>query len=194
MDARASGRCRLRMMIDITKNYFDLFGLPVGFVLDTDELSGRYRELQRVVHPDRYANASEQEKRLALQQATQVNEAFEALRDPLRRAIYLLQLQGVDTNQETATTRDSDFLMQQMEMREALADVRSSPDPQARLDQLIRRIRQMLEAQVAELAMQLETATPEQLEAARESVSKMQFLNKLYNEAEAIEAELEELI
>lgn len=181
-------------MIDITKNYFDLFGLPVGFVLDTDELSGRYRELQRVVHPDRYANASEQEKRLALQQATQVNEAFEALRDPLRRAIYLLQLQGVDTNQETATTRDSDFLMQQMELREALADVRSSPDPQARLDQLIRRIRQMLEAQVAELAMQLETATPEQLEAARESVSKMQFLNKLYNEAEAIEAELEELI
>ena len=181
-------------MIDITKNYFDLFGLPVGFVLDTGELSDRYRELQRVVHPDRYANASEQEKRLALQQATQVNEAFEALRDPLRRAIYLLQLQGVDTNQETATTRDSDFLMQQMELREALADVRSAPDPQARLDQLIRRIRQMLEAQVAELAMQLETATPEQLEAARESVSKMQFLNKLYNEAEAIEAELEELI
>jgi len=181
-------------MIDLTKNYFDLFGLPVAFVLDVGELSDRYRELQRVVHPDRYASAPEQEKRLALQQATQVNEAYETLRDPLKRAIYMLQLQGFDTGLETATTRDAAFLMQQMEMREALADTRSHANPEARLDELLREIRGMLKAQVAELAVQLETATQEQLEAARESVSKMQFLNKLYHEAEALEAELEELI
>jgi len=179
-------------MIDPSKNHFDLFGLPVAFVLDVAELSGRYRELQRVVHPDRYASAPQQEQRVALQQATQVNEAYETLRDPLKRAVYLLQLQGVDTDQETATTRDAAFLMQQMELREALAEIRSAPDPVARLDDLMREIGAMLNSQVGELAMQLETGTPEQLEAARESVSKMQFLNKLFAQAEALEAELEE--
>jgi molecular chaperone HscB len=181
-------------MIDFTKNYFDLFGLPVDYVLDVGELGMRYRDLQAVVHPDRYANASDQEQRLALQQATQVNEAYETLRDPLRRAIYMLRLHGVDTNQETATTRDTGFLMQQMELREALAEVRGQADPQARLDELLRDIRGMIQSQIAQLAVQLESATVEQLEAARESVSKMQFLNKLFNEAEAIEADLEELI
>ena len=187
-------RCLRETMIDLTKNYFDLFGLPVAYVLDTGALSDRYRELQRVVHPDRYASASDQDQRLALQQATLVNEAYQTLRDPLKRALYMLQLQGIDTDQETAITRDPAFLMQQMELREVLADVRGQDDPAQRLDELMRDIRGMIEAEVARLAVQLETATPEQLEAARESVDRMQFLNKLYNEAEAVEAELEELI
>ncbi len=187
-------RCLRETMIDLTKNYFDLFGLPVAYVLDTGALSDRYRELQRVVHPDRYASASDQDQRLALQQATLVNEAYQTLRDPLKRALYMLQLQGIDTDQETAITRDPAFLMQQMELREALADVRGQDDPAQRLDELMRDIRGMIEAEVARLAVQLETATPEQLEAARESVDRMRFLNKLYNEAEAVEAELEELI
>ena len=188
-------RCLRETMIDLTKNnYFDLFGLPVAYVLDTGALSDRYRELQRVVHPDRYASASDQDQRLALQQATLANEAYQTLRDPLKRALYMLQLQGIDTDQETAITRDPAFLMQQMELREALADVRGQDDPAQRLDELMRDIRGMIEAEVARLAVQLETATPEQLEAARESVDRMQFLNKLYNEAEAVEAELEELI
>ena len=118
-------------MFDFSKNYFDLFGLPVGFRVDGAALAERYRDLQKVVHPDRYANAPEAEQRLALQQATRVNEAFETLRDPLQRARYLLQLNGMDPDQETATTRDTEFLMQQMELRESLAEVRGQADPQA---------------------------------------------------------------
>ena len=179
-------------MIDLSRNYFELFGLPVRYTLDPAALAERYRELQRVVHPDRFANAPDQERRLALQQATLVNEAFETLRDPLRRAQYLLTLHGLDGNQETATTRDAEFLMEQMALREALASVAESEDPGARLDELMRDIRKMIDAQVAQLAVLFEEATPDSLEAAREAVSKMQFLNKLYNEAEAREAELEE--
>jgi len=181
-------------MFDFSKNYFDLFGLPVGFRLDNDALSERYRELQRVVHPDRYANASDGEQRLALQQATRVNEAYETLRDPLQRAEYLLQLSGVDPNQERATTSDAEFLMQQMELREALAGVREQEDPQAELDELMVEIGSLIKAQVAQLAVQFDTGTPEQLQEAGESVAKMQFLNKLHIEAEALEAELEEMI
>lgn len=181
-------------MFDFSKNYFDLFGLPVGFRLDTASLGERYRDVQKVVHPDRYANAPEAEQRLALQQATRVNEAYETLRDPLKRAIYLLEINGIDTNQETATTRDGAFLMQQMELREALEEVRNQTDPLAAMDQLMAQIGGLVKSQVAQLAVQFEEGTPSQLEAARESVSRMQFLNKLHSEAEAVEAELEEMI
>jgi len=181
-------------MIDFSKNYFDLFGLPVAFLLDAGALAERYREVQKVVHPDRYASASEAEQRHALQQATRVNEAYETLREPLKRAMYMLELNGVDTSQETATTRDGAFLMQQMELREALAEVPGQDDPLARLDDLMVEIASLIKAQVAQLAVQFESGTAEQLEAARESVSKMQFLNKLHHEAESLEAELEEMV
>lgn len=180
-------------MFDFSKNYFDLFGLPVTYRVDMAAVSERYRELQKLVHPDRYANAPEQEQRLALQRATLVNEAFDTLRDPLKRAIYLLQLNGVDTNAETATTRDGAFLMQQMELREALAEVRGQPDPLAALDRVMAQVGGLLKEQIAQLAVQFEAATPEQLESARESVARMQFLSKLHSEAEALEAELDEM-
>jgi len=179
-------------MVDFSKNYFELFGLPMGFRVDKSALSSRYRDLQRVVHPDRYANASDQERRLSLQQATLVNEAFETLKDPVRRAQYLLRLNGVDADDAQQTTRDTAFLMEQMDLREALAEARHAPDPQAELDKLMRQIGGMIKTLVAQMAMQFETASSEQLEAARESVRKMQFLNKLHAEAEALEAELEE--
>jgi len=180
-------------MFDFSKNHFELFGMPVDFRLDTSALAERYRELQKVVHPDRYASGSDQEQRIALQQATHVNEAFEVLRDPLKRAIYMLELNGLEINQDTATTRDGAFLMHQMELREALAEVSQKPDPFGTLEGLMAEISGMINKQVSQLAMQLEAATPDQLELARESISKMQFLNKLHYEAEMVETDLEEM-
>jgi len=179
-------------MFDFSKNYFDLFGMPVGFLLDGGELADRYRELQKVVHPDRYAAAGQQSQRLSLQGATLVNEAYATLKDPLKRAQYLLGLKGIDVANGNHTLNDPAFLMEQMELREGLAEVRDSADPQARLDQLLREISSMIRTQVAQLAVQFEDATAEQLAAAAQTVQKMQFLNKLHAEAEAIEAELEE--
>ncbi len=179
-------------MIDLSSNHFELFGLPVGFVLDSQALAGRYRELQGAVHPDRFASASDQEQRMALQQATWVNEAYEILRDPLRRARYLLQLHGMDSDGETITTRDAGFLMRQMELREALAAVRNAQDPEAELDALMRETRRMIDKEVAQLAVQFEDGSPDALQVVHESVSRMQFLNKLYDEAEALEAEMED--
>jgi len=179
-------------MVDFSKNYFELFGMPVGFRVDKAALGERYRELQKVVHPDRFASGSEAEQRLSLQQTTQVNEAYQTLKDPVRRAIYLLKLNGIDMALDKETTHDSEFLMEQLEMREQLAEAREQPDPMAVLDELMGRVDGMIKALVAQLAMQFESATPEQLEAARESVRKMQFLNKFHAEAEALEEELEE--
>lgn len=179
-------------MFDFSKNYFELFGMPVGFVLDGNELAARYRELQKVIHPDRFAAAGEQSQRLSLQGATLVNEAYQTLKDPLKRARYLLELEGVGLDAQRHTLNDPEFLMEQMELREALAGVRSAEDPHARLDGLLRQIAGMIKAQVAQLAVQFEDGSAAQLAAAAQTVQKMQFLNKLHAEAEAIEADLEE--
>jgi len=179
-------------MFDFSKNYFELFGMPVGFLLDAAELSARYRELQKVVHPDRYAASGEHSQRLSLQSATMVNEAYETLKDPLSRAQYLLTLKGVQIDPEQQSLNDPAFLMQQMELREALAKVAAKDDPQAELDRLLREIGDMIKTQVAQLAVQFEESSPEQLRAAIQTVQKMQFLNKLHAEAEAVEADLAE--
>ena len=180
-------------MFDLAKNYFELFGLPVGFIIDGAELVGRYRELQRVVHPDRYANATEQEQRLSLQQTTRINEAFETLKNPVTRAQYLLSLHGIDMQAEKETTRNTAFLMEQLQLREELENARYAEHPEDVLDELMGRISAMIRTLVAQMAIKFEDPSPPNLEAARETVRKMQFLNKLLSEAESLEAELEDM-
>ena len=122
-----------------------------------------------------------------------VNEAFETLKDPLKRAQYLLTLHG-QTRDSQHTLNDPEFLMQQMELREALDEVRSTADAQGRLDGLLREIGGMIQSQVAQLAVQFEESGVEHLAAAAQTVQKMQFLHKLHAETEALEAELEEAL
>ena len=78
--------------------YFQLFDLPINFNIDKTTLSKRYRELQRTVHPDKFASASDQERRLAMQKSTQINEAFTTLKHPLKRAQYILQENNIDAS------------------------------------------------------------------------------------------------
>lgn len=112
-------------------NHFELMGLPVAFAIDTDVLERGYRDLQSRVHPDRFASAPGPEKRVAMQWATRANEAYRTLRDPVSRARYLLSLKGFDTGEETNTAMPPDFLMQQMELREAAAEARAARDAPA---------------------------------------------------------------
>lgn len=180
-------------MLENSENHFQLFGLPVGFIIDTDELAIRHRELSKIVHPDRFANASDQERRISLEQTTRLNEAFQTLKDPVLRARYLLVLNGIEMQAEHETTRDTAFLMEQLELREALERAPGAEDPFAEIDALLEKISAMIKKLIAQMAMQFEDATKEQLEAARESVRKMQFLNKLHSEAVAVEAALEDI-
>ena len=69
------------------QNHFELFGLPARFAVDAAALEARYHELQREVHPDRFAAAPEAERRVSMQRATRVNEAYQTLKSPLRRAV-----------------------------------------------------------------------------------------------------------
>ena len=181
-------------MLDFSKNYFELFGLPLGYSVDTSALADSYRNLQRVVHPDRFASASEQERRLSMQGATLINEAFQTLKDPMLRARYLLSLCGVEMGEGRDATQDMEFLMEQMELREQLSEVKEQTDPLDVVAKIISTIDEKLRALIGQITEQFASAAPEHLEQARNTVLKMQFLQKLHQDAESLEAELEDAL
>ncbi len=103
-------------------DYFRFFGLEQQFNLDLSALEQAYLAIQKEVHPDRHARGSDTEQRLAMQMATLANTAFQTLKNPVQRGLYLCQLHGVDARLETNTAMPAAFLMKQMEWRESLED------------------------------------------------------------------------
>ena len=135
------------------QNHFTLFHLPQCFELDVSALEAAYHEVQGQTHPDRFANATDAEKRVAMQWTIRVNEAYQTLKNPFKRAAYLCQLNGIDLQVESNTNMSSTFLMQQMEWREALDDARAARNLQA-LEQLeceLRAARKMDLQQISKL-------------------------------------------
>ena len=176
------------MDLDFSKNYFELLGLPVGFDLDIAKLSENFRNLQSELHPDRYANASEQERRLSVQGASLINEAYQTLKTPLNRARYLLELRGVDLDSGQDMSSDPMFLMQQIELREEIESVKAKPDPLSALDKLDARVRTWSRELQQEFA---DAYAADDLEHAGQAVLKLQFFNRLFDELKRLEDQLE---
>jgi len=167
------------MKSEFTKNYFELFGLPPAFRIETARLDNAYRQLQSQVHPDRFAAATDAEKRISMQWATRANEAYQTLRRPLSRARYLLALRGVDTQEETNTAMPADFLIAQMEWREAVSDARANRDV-AELDRLADNLRASESTLLIDLEEHLDGDG--NLPAAALQVRKLRFVEKLREE------------
>lgn len=136
-------------------DHFALFGLPQRYAIDQRALEQSYRDVQTKVHPDRFAQASASEQRVSLQWATRANEAYQTLRDPLQRARHLLELRGVDCGLETNTAMPPDFLMQQMQWREALEAACDDRDLAA-LEQLAQELTQQTSTRLQHLAQHLD--------------------------------------
>jgi molecular chaperone HscB len=160
------------------QNHFELFHLPQRYSVDMAGLENAYREVQGKVHPDRFTHASEAEKRVAMQWATRANEAYQTLKNPFKRAAYLCELNGIDLQTESNTAMPREFLMQQMEWREALEDAKLGKDAVAleRLDAELRGERKNQEAIVGRL---LDSGG---FEEAGQAVRKLMFLEKFADE------------
>ena len=174
--------------MDFNSNYFEIFGLPVSYQIDLGLLANRYHDMQREFHPDRYAGKPAQEQRLAVQYAAVINQAYSDLKSPLCRAQYLLSLKNLDVSGETHITRDPLFLMQQIELREALSELREAEDPFAALEV----VAQEASSQYVELQETFDQQYHQaDFENAIETVAKMQFFSKLLNEVVQLEQELD---
>jgi molecular chaperone HscB len=98
--------------VDLTKDYFSNFGLPCRYHMDMAGLAHAHRQLQQAHHPDRFAAGTEAEQCKAVQTASYLNQAYGVLRSPLRRAIYLLELHGMEPLASINTKMPMDFLLQ----------------------------------------------------------------------------------
>lgn len=160
------------------ENYFKLFGLQPTFLQDVAKLKAHYLQLQKSVHPDNFVDATPQEKMLAVQYAATVNQAYQTLSDPLKRGIYLLKLEGVDTQSETDNVMPIEFLTEQMELREYLNDHMDSDQDIAALKTKIEQALSLCQQNFA----QAFECQPKKIVEATMSIKKMQFYTRIYEE------------
>ena len=169
-------------------DHYVLFDLPRAFRLDIDALDQRFREIQAQVHPDKFAQAGAAERRLSLQWATRVNEAYLTLKKPLLRAQYLLTLASQDVGGENNTAMPPEFLMEQMEWREAVAEAKIARD-QSELELLHHRVKQRMNRRYEELGELFDEL--HDFAQAADRVRRLMFLEKLLNEIDDAMAALE---
>ncbi|EFI23910.1 Fe-S protein assembly co-chaperone HscB [Neisseria sp. oral taxon 014 str. F0314] len=158
--------------------YFTLFQLEPQFDIDTDSLEQNYRTLAARFHPDRFASASAFEQKQAVMMSSTINEAYRTLKNPTDRAAYLLRQQGIDADAPEHTSFAPEFLMQQMEWRETLAEARGGQDQTAlpALDKEISGAQQELWQDLREAFRR------QQYEDAAQLVRQGRFLDKLKKE------------
>lgn len=175
--------CTLQPTVDWQQDYFSLFGLEPTCEPDLVDLAARYRQLQQSVHPDRFMRECDRSQRLAQQQASQVNSAYNTLKSPLLRAQYLLELAGQHRTPET-TLHDPGFLLQQMELRERLE---ASENNLAALDALLSAVNLAREADWQLFVAAWQACDWKQ---AQLQVDKLQFASKLVQEIDERQARL----
>ena len=175
--------------LDLKQNYFELFGLEPVFEIDIKQLNSVHQSLQATYHPDRFVNSTEQEKRLSVQLASWINEAFETLSKPVKRARYMLEISGLELNDESETTIDKTFLMEQISLREEIDECRSDADPLKCCDG----IADNLKSNARQLGSDFVASFSQgHLEAARLVSRKMQFIQRVQDQLTDIQIELEE--
>ncbi|QWE26194.1 Fe-S protein assembly co-chaperone HscB [Polynucleobacter sp. AP-Ainpum-60-G11] len=154
-------------------DYFRFFGFEHKFNLDLSALDQAYLAIQKEVHPDRHARGSDTEQRLAMQMATLANTAFQTLKNPIQRGLYLCQLHGVDARLETNTAMPAAFLMKQMEWRESLED---QDEDLGALEALAEEVEQSKRDTLAEITQAIDGA--KNYERAAELLRGLLFIDK----------------
>jgi len=168
----------------INKNYFQLFNLSESCELDLNALAGAYRELQSEVHPDRFANADEPEKLLAVQASSYINEAYVTLKSPLKRAAYLLTLHQQDIEQVNQSDLSMDLLLEQIQLRESLEELPKDDSALAELTRIKDEVSAKLALSHQNFASKFENHN---YDGAKKIYHELQFLYKLLAEIDSAE-------
>ncbi|HEX2547810.1 MAG TPA: Fe-S protein assembly co-chaperone HscB [Ramlibacter sp.] len=163
---------------------FELFGLPQRYAQERSEIDARWKELQREAHPDRFAAQGATAQRAALQWSVRINEAYQRLKDPLKRAAYLCELLGAPIEAENNTAMPSEFLIEQMEWREALDEAADEAALADLSDRVMERRRELL-GRIQQL-LDLEADAP----AAAQQVRALMFIERFAQDVEARLAQL----
>jgi molecular chaperone HscB len=165
--------------MNIDADDFTLLGLSRAFTLERAQLDAAWKTLQGQVHPDRFAAQGAASQRVAMQWAVRVNEAYQRLKDPLKRAAYLCELAGAPVQSESNTAMPGSFLMQQMQWREALEDATTVDEVQVLSEEVL----QDRQARLARVTDLLDVSAQPAL--AAQEVRALMFIDRLLEEIDA---------
>ena len=160
-------------------DYFALFQLKPQFKIDRQALESAYLTVQQKVHPDMHAQASDSDKRVSMQLSALANSAYRTLMNPIQRGLYMCSRNGVDPQLETNTAMPAQFLMQQMEWRETLDDVRDQP---SKLDELYKEVEQTRVNLLKEVELAIDEAND--FDLAAKQLRALLFIDKFSVELE----------
>lgn len=163
-------------MLNLQDDDFTLLALPSRFALDRDALDAQWKRLQREAHPDRFASQGTAAQRVAMQWSVRINEAYQRLKDPLKRAAYWCELHGAPIQAHSNTAMPAAFLMQQMEWREALDEAYTEDA----LDALLRDTRATRQTLLDELAHTIDQR--QDAPAAAQQVRALMFVERFADE------------
>jgi len=174
---------------DFSQTYFELFGLDPVFDIDPGSLHTEQQRLQATYHPDRFVTASDLDKRISMQVTSWVNQAYEILRDPVKRSRYLLEISGVALPDDSTTTSDTAFLMEQIELREEVEACRHSEDALNRCQQIETRLKGRADELTRDFVALFETMD---FDGALQASRKMQFIQRIQHHLDELQFELED--
>ena len=164
--------------MNLASTDFELFDIAPRFALDAGALDARWRALQAEVHPDRFAAEGTAAQRVAMQWAVRVNEAYQRLKDPLRRAAYLCELNGAPVNAEINTAMPTGFLVQQMAWRESLDEASALPAVEALADEVAVQRREAI------ASLQLTLDDQRDFSAAAQQVRALMFVERFVSDVD----------
>ena len=164
--------------MNLASTDFELFDIAPRFALDVGALDARWRALQAEVHPDRFAAEGAAAQRVAMQCAVRVNEAYQRLKDPMRRAAYLCELNGAPVNAEINTAMPTGFLVQQMAWRESLDEASALPAVEALADEVAAQRREAI------ASLQLTLDDQRDFSAAAQQVRALMFVERFVSDVD----------
>jgi len=173
-------------MTNVAETYFDLFGLTPSFNVDKVALDSAYRKLQQASHPDRFVNQPSEFQRQAVQQTAQNTEAYHTLKSAVQRACYLLTISGADFSLSDYTVNDIDLLMQQMEYREQLNELKELGDFD-QLNDFADKLQILTNDTEAKIAALFEQDQAQDSTDLKNRICELQFLNKLARDLDEVE-------
>jgi molecular chaperone HscB len=162
--------------VSLQSNDFELFNLPLTFAQDRATIDARWKDLQREAHPDKFAAQGAAAQRIAMQWSVRINEAYQRLKDPVQRAAYLCELHQAPINAENNTAMPAAFLMQQIELREALDDA----DNEQNLDEISQQSKHLLLEQLSKVEHLIDT-DKDYLQAAQ-AVRALMFIERFQHD------------
>ncbi len=158
---------------------FELFGVPERFAQERAVIDARWKDLQREAHPDRFSAQGAAAQRVAMQWSVRINEAYQRLKDPLKRAAYLCELRGAPIDAERNTAMPAQFLAEQMEWREALDEAAS----EAELEQVSGRLQAARASILEDIQRLLDDG--HDAGAAAQQVRALMFIERFAHDVEA---------